>query len=263
MRCSRALCCSQAGGSPRPSSVDPRPTPRPGPSSPSPRPRRAACSRSCWSTATTGPFRGLSCTWCPPAERASSSAPTSTGAHTGRSRQALWSCRRTTWATRVRSRPPKRSSTPRSSSRSCSVPSGCSPAPSATSSTSRSGTLGYTRSPKTRPRWRPWESYTDANGRFRLSGLAHHALTVEVTRPGHESSERTVLPQDASEQSFVLPRQGELVVQVKDAHGKAVRRGGGLADRSRSVAGRKRDHGRDRGFRVRGAGRRLLSRTRA
>jgi hypothetical protein len=68
----------------------------------------------------------------------------------------------------------------------------------------------------------PWEIASDGQGRFVLEGLVAHALSVEVTREGHDGSERVLRADDAEELIFELPRQGELLVTLRDTPGNAV-----------------------------------------
>jgi hypothetical protein len=68
----------------------------------------------------------------------------------------------------------------------------------------------------------PWEITSDQQGRFVLEGLVAHALSVEVTREGHDGSERVLRADDADELIFELPRQGELHVTLRDTPGNAV-----------------------------------------
>jgi hypothetical protein len=68
----------------------------------------------------------------------------------------------------------------------------------------------------------PWETSSDADGRFVLEGLVAHALSIEVTREGHDGGERVLRADDDEELIFELPRQGELLVTLRDAPGNAV-----------------------------------------
>lgn len=68
----------------------------------------------------------------------------------------------------------------------------------------------------------PWETNSDANGRFAFADLARHALTLEVTREGHDGAEHTLRADDEEEMTLVLPRQGELMVLLRDAPGVPV-----------------------------------------
>jgi Carboxypeptidase regulatory-like domain/PDZ domain len=68
----------------------------------------------------------------------------------------------------------------------------------------------------------PWETTSDDAGRFVLQGLVAHALSLEVTREGHDGGERVLRADDAEELVFELPRQGELLVTLRDTPGSAV-----------------------------------------
>lgn len=69
------------------------------------------------------------------------------------------------------------------------------------------------------------EASSDEKGRFRVDRLPTDALWVEVTREGHEAKERTFAPEGGDEHvTFVLPRQGELRVSLRDSPGQPVER---------------------------------------
>lgn len=68
----------------------------------------------------------------------------------------------------------------------------------------------------------PREALTDANGHFALHDLPREHVSVSATRDGHESDEQTLLPGDPHSLEFVLTRQGELLVLLRDEPGRAV-----------------------------------------
>lgn len=72
------------------------------------------------------------------------------------------------------------------------------------------------------PRALPWETSTDEEGHFAFDDLVAHPLSVEVSRVGHDAAERILSADDAGELSFVLARQGQLLVQLHDLPGQAV-----------------------------------------
>lgn len=72
------------------------------------------------------------------------------------------------------------------------------------------------------PELLPREGRTDDAGRFRFDDLPRHGLSVEVTAEGHDASERVVRAEDKGPLSFVLARQGEVLVVLRDAPGKPV-----------------------------------------
>jgi len=66
------------------------------------------------------------------------------------------------------------------------------------------------------------EATSDAKGLFRMDDLPSEPLTIEVTRAGHEGKEHTLQAQDSGKLTFVLARQGELRVTLRDSPGQAV-----------------------------------------
>jgi len=68
------------------------------------------------------------------------------------------------------------------------------------------------------------DAESDAKGHFRIDDLPSEALFIEVTHAGHEGKEHTLQAQDASKLTFVLARQGELRVTLRDSPGQAVDR---------------------------------------
>jgi PDZ domain/Carboxypeptidase regulatory-like domain len=68
----------------------------------------------------------------------------------------------------------------------------------------------------------PWEASTDKSGRFSFHDLVPHALAIEVSRPGHDTTEHTLRADDAGELLFTLARQGELLVSLRAAPGQPV-----------------------------------------
>jgi hypothetical protein len=66
------------------------------------------------------------------------------------------------------------------------------------------------------------ETKTDANGRFRIADLPGATLRVEVTRAGHEGRVVTLSARDDATLTFVLARQGELRVALRDTPGTPV-----------------------------------------
>jgi protocatechuate 3,4-dioxygenase beta subunit len=66
------------------------------------------------------------------------------------------------------------------------------------------------------------EVRSDAQGRFRVADLPAESLLIEVTREGHEGKEHTLHAADDGRLTFVLARQGELRVVLRDSPGQAV-----------------------------------------
>ncbi|MET0283226.1 MAG: carboxypeptidase regulatory-like domain-containing protein [Polyangiales bacterium] len=66
------------------------------------------------------------------------------------------------------------------------------------------------------------EAKTDASGHFRFPDLPAAVLRVEVTRAGHEARELTLSARDDAALTFVLARQGELRIALRDAPGNPV-----------------------------------------
>ncbi|HEX5657997.1 MAG TPA: carboxypeptidase regulatory-like domain-containing protein [Polyangiales bacterium] len=63
---------------------------------------------------------------------------------------------------------------------------------------------------------------TDASGHFRLADLPAAGLRVEVSRAGHEGRVVTLSARDDATLTFVLARQGELHVALRDTPGNPV-----------------------------------------
>jgi len=68
----------------------------------------------------------------------------------------------------------------------------------------------------------PWETSSDKQGHFKVERLVAHALSLEVTRAGHDGTERTLRADDNAPLTFVLSRQGELLVVLRDTPGHPV-----------------------------------------
>ncbi|MEY4512129.1 MAG: hypothetical protein RLZZ450_4251 [Pseudomonadota bacterium] len=66
------------------------------------------------------------------------------------------------------------------------------------------------------------EVLSDAQGHFRVDNLPAELLSLEVTLAGHEGKEHTLQAQDQGKLTFVLARQGELRVTLRDSPGQAV-----------------------------------------
>jgi hypothetical protein len=67
-----------------------------------------------------------------------------------------------------------------------------------------------------------WTALSDREGRFAFDNLVAHALLIEVSRAGHDAAERVLRADDTGELTFVLARQGELRILVRDTPGNAV-----------------------------------------
>lgn len=72
------------------------------------------------------------------------------------------------------------------------------------------------------PAAQPREVRSDAEGRFRVDDLPVEVLNLEVSRIGHEGKEHTLHADDAAQLTFVLARQGELAVALRDTPGQRV-----------------------------------------
>lgn len=68
----------------------------------------------------------------------------------------------------------------------------------------------------------PREVRSEAAGRFRVENLPEHLLAIEVSAIGHDVTERAIQPGDPSALTFVLQRQGELLVTLRDTPGNPV-----------------------------------------
>lgn len=68
----------------------------------------------------------------------------------------------------------------------------------------------------------PRDGRSDEFGQFRVENLPHQLLAVEVSAVGHDGTERAVQPGDPSALTFVLQRQGELLVVLRDSPGNPV-----------------------------------------
>ncbi|MFT3922528.1 MAG: carboxypeptidase regulatory-like domain-containing protein [Myxococcales bacterium] len=68
----------------------------------------------------------------------------------------------------------------------------------------------------------PKESRSDAQGAFRIEGLPAEPLTIEASAIGHDTVEHVVRPEDQGPLALVLPRQGELLVVLRDSPGRPV-----------------------------------------
>jgi PDZ domain/Carboxypeptidase regulatory-like domain len=66
------------------------------------------------------------------------------------------------------------------------------------------------------------ELHSDERGRFECDDLPAAVLRVEVTRSGHEGRVHTVQPHDDGRLTFVLARQGELHVALRETPGTPV-----------------------------------------
>ncbi|MDB4975664.1 MAG: hypothetical protein JWN48_4005 [Myxococcaceae bacterium] len=66
------------------------------------------------------------------------------------------------------------------------------------------------------------EVRTDSSGTFRFDNLPLEPLAVEVTRSGHEGKEHMLHAGDSEPLTFVLARQGELHVALRDSPGRSV-----------------------------------------
>lgn len=66
------------------------------------------------------------------------------------------------------------------------------------------------------------EAETDASGRFRIADLPAAVLRVEAARAGHEGRTVTLSAREDESVTFVLARQGELRVALRDAPGNPV-----------------------------------------
>ncbi|MET0339693.1 MAG: carboxypeptidase regulatory-like domain-containing protein [Polyangiales bacterium] len=66
------------------------------------------------------------------------------------------------------------------------------------------------------------EVRSDDIGAFRVSNLPVEVLEIEVSRMGHEGKQHTARPDDAGQLTFVLARQGELRVALRDRPGQGV-----------------------------------------
>jgi hypothetical protein len=68
----------------------------------------------------------------------------------------------------------------------------------------------------------PREVHTDAAGKFKLDDLPVDPLSLEVTCAGHEGKEHVAHAQESEPLTFVLARQGELQVALRDSPGQPV-----------------------------------------
>ena len=72
------------------------------------------------------------------------------------------------------------------------------------------------------PELAPRTATTDGAGRFAIHDLPREPLLFSVSREGHESDERTFRPGDPLALTFVLSRQGELMVLLRDEPGRVL-----------------------------------------
>jgi hypothetical protein len=70
------------------------------------------------------------------------------------------------------------------------------------------------------PDTRPKELRTDDNGGFRIEGLPAEPLMLEASAVGHDAVEHVLRPEDQGPLALILPRQGELLVVLRDVPGK-------------------------------------------
>jgi hypothetical protein len=68
----------------------------------------------------------------------------------------------------------------------------------------------------------PREIHADSEGKFRLTSLPNQVLGLEVSAVGHDGVEHVVRPEDGGPLSLVLPRQGELLVELREQPGQPV-----------------------------------------
>jgi hypothetical protein len=68
-----------------------------------------------------------------------------------------------------------------------------------------------------------WDAVSDEAGHFRIAGLPRHELALDVSRAGHEAHERAISSGYDEALTVVMPRQGELLVTVRDAAGLVVK----------------------------------------
>lgn len=72
------------------------------------------------------------------------------------------------------------------------------------------------------PELAPRELVTDVRGYFAAGGFARAPLLVSVTREGHVGDEQMIRPSDPLTLAFVLERQGELGIVLRDDPGRAL-----------------------------------------
>lgn len=66
----------------------------------------------------------------------------------------------------------------------------------------------------------PREARSDDKGRFQLDDLPAEPLMLEASAVGHDAVEHVVRPEDGGPLALVLPRQGELLVVLRESPGK-------------------------------------------
>ena len=66
----------------------------------------------------------------------------------------------------------------------------------------------------------PKEVQTDDSGRFQLVDLPAEPLMLEASAVGHDAVEHVVRPEDKGPLALVLPRQGELLLVLRESPGK-------------------------------------------